>query len=229
MDHHGTRRGPTENKRMEFPSQIHITPLFQFHPLVSPFHPPFRNTQSCGGFETPGIGRRVGYWGGGGSQRSKRTAAETGGASRNLTGPYGAPTVGNYARKSSDSSRFCALTHLVPPSIQRSQYPTFRRFRNAWFGRRGGIEAKRKAIGHNGPPRNMATPHATMENGATGRTGHRGTWRGHEEPGGTPRNTNRWVLHPPKSTFFAFFALSPIWTPHTPPTPNVSVVSKRLV
>ena len=51
---------PRSTKRKELLRQFHLFRVFNFAPLVFPF-PPFPNTQSFGGFETPGIGRGVEY------------------------------------------------------------------------------------------------------------------------------------------------------------------------
>ena len=59
-----------------------------------------------------------------------------------------------------------------------------------YIGERG------KAIGHNGPPRNLAAPHGTMDSGKTDKMGSRRNWRNPTSPDGTPRNTDRAVLTP---------------------------------
>ena len=87
-----------------------------------------------------------------------------------------------------------------------------------------GVEARRKASGHNGPPRNLATPHATMDTGAPGKTGRRGTWRNPTER----RQVGITAQNPP--FFRVFCACAPLVSPFPPsPIPDVSVVSELWV
>ena len=82
MDNRGT---PQNTHRAELRPQIQLfwrcLPTFVL--LVCALHPPFRNTRRFGGFETPGIGWRVGYRGEEKGHRAQWATAELGDAPRN--------------------------------------------------------------------------------------------------------------------------------------------------
>ena len=70
-----------------------------------------------------------------------------------------------------------------------------------------------------------------MEVGELGRCGPNGTWRGPEEPDGTPRNTNRRPFRPQIRLISAVFALLGLSFSHfllPSLLPDVSVVSRSL-
>ena len=75
----------------------------------------------------------------------------------------------------------------------------------------------KKAIGRNGPPRRLATPHGTMGNGKTRKMGRRGTRRNPTEHGETPGSLTG-GRYPPKIRLFSRFSISPLSFP--PPFPN---------
>ena len=109
---------------------------FQFRPSLSPpFHPPFRNTQLLGGFETPGIGRCAEYRSEEKGHRAQWVDAELGGIPRN---PAERQQGGLFPRTGLVISVF-ELLLFSPPSPPLPQYPTFRRFRIACSWLAGGI------------------------------------------------------------------------------------------
>ena len=84
-----------------------------------------------------------------------------------------------------------------------------------------GIGARRKASGPNGPPRNLATPHGTTDNGKTDKMSRRANWRNPTGPDGTQRDTNRGSFFPGCRLFSGFAMFGPSRSPPSPPpSPN---------
>ena len=126
------------------------------------------------------------------------TAEPHGTPKNNIRGNY-APKSNFFRRSPFQSSRF-PITSSLGPISNISAVSKRRVLLGGWS-----IGSRRKASGHNGPLRNLAAPHGTMDNGKPDKMGRRGNWRNPTEPGGTPRNTKRVVLTPQIHLFFSCF------------------------
>ena len=147
--HHDTTRN---TNRSELRPHIHFFGFRTFAPLVSPS--PFPDTQSFGGFATPGIGWRSAYRGAEKGHRAQWAAAETGGIQRNNDKRALRPKIQFFAFLHFRSSRF-----LLPSSLP--QYTTFGGFATPGIGRRAEYKGEEKrqrpqraSAEPGGPPRN---------------------------------------------------------------------------